>query len=217
MPALSLGASGPELGASGAAGLLGAAPGALGLGSAGMSAGLGRGEVLAGLGRAGSIGGLSVPPSWAGAAPASSRAAMALPEPTLVGLPQAEVDGFGPGYGGMLPGSLMAAAAGGGGAAGGGWAGTRAGAAAQSGGGARTGYGARPTVIPQVAREAGLHEGTRGQATWPDQRAQVGEDTLSENVRGEINDLRKQIAELAMERDVLMRSLAIWARGTTGQ
>jgi PPE-repeat protein len=216
LPALALGSYGPELGASGAAGLL-STPGALGLGSAGMSASLGRGEVLAGLGRAGSIGGLSVPPSWAGAAPASSRAAMALPEPTLVGLPQAEVDGLGPGFGGMLPGSLMAAAAGGGGAAGGGWAATRAGASAQSGGGARTRYGAPPTVIPQVAREASLHEGTHGQATWPDQRAQVGEGTLSENVRAEINDLRKQIAELAMERDVLMRSLAIWARGATGQ
>jgi PPE-repeat protein len=223
LPALALGSYGPELGASGAAGLL-STPGALGLGSAGMSASLGRGDVLAGLGRAGSIGGLSVPPSWAGAAPASSRAAMALPEPTLVGLPQAEVDGLGPGFGGMLPGSLMAAAAGGGGAAGGGWAGTRAGAsaqrtggAAQPGGGTRTQYGPPPTVIPQVAREAGLHEGTHVSGVWPGQSAQRGEGTLSENVRAEINDLRKQIAELAMERDVLMRSLAIWARGSTGQ
>jgi hypothetical protein len=33
-------------------------------------------------------------------------------------------------------------------------------------------------------------------------------------VRDEINDLRKQLTDLAMERDVLMRSLALWARGS---
>ena len=209
LPATFPGWSGVGLGA---AGLLGAGtPGAAGLVTAGTSTSLGPTGVLAGLGRSGSIGGLSVPPTWAGAAPAITRAT--LPEPTLVSLPEAELDGLGPGWAGMLPGSFMAAAAGGGGAAGGGWAGTRAGAATQSGDGTRTRYGSRPTVLPQVAGEAGLPEGTRGQARWPDQRAQVGEGTLSENVRAEINDLRKQIAELAVERDVLMRSLALWARG----
>lgn len=208
LPISSLGWSGAELGASGVASLLAGAPGALSLGGVGMSAGLGR---------AASIGGLSVPPTWAGTAPALTRATMALPEPALVGLPQAEVDALGPGYGGMLPGSLMAAAAGGGGAAGGGWAGTRAGAATQSRGAMRTPYGPRPTVIPQAAREASVHAGTHGPAMWPDQRPQVSEGTLGESVRGEINDLRKQLAELAMERDALMRSLAFWARGATGQ
>ncbi len=163
---------------------------------------------------------------------------MALPAPTLVGLPEAELDGLGPGSGGMLPGSLMAAAAGGGGAAGGGWAATRGsgaaqrssgaaqrssgaaqpgGGAAQPGGGTSTRYGPPPTVIPQVAREAGLHQGTHGQATWPDQPAQGGEGPLSQNLRDEINDLRKQIAELAMERDLLMRYMALWARESMGQ
>jgi hypothetical protein len=37
------------------------------------------------------------------------------------------------------------------------------------------------------------------------------------DLRGEINDLRKQIADLAMERDVLMRSLALWARESIEQ
>ena len=174
--------------------------------------------MLAGLGRAGSIGGLSVPQSWAVAAPAIARSATALPAPTLVGLSQAEFDGLGTGYGGMLPGSLMAAAAGGGGAAGGGWAATRGAGAAQRGAGAaqpsgatRTRYGTPPTVIPQVAREAGLHEGTHGQPMW-DRRAQDGEGPSGANLRDEINDLRKQIADLAMERDLLMRSAALWAR-----
>ena len=209
----------PGLGASAVAGLAGdEVPGALGLGGAGMSAGLGGTGVLAGLGRAGSIGGLSVPQSWAVAAPAIARSATALPAPTLVGLSQAEFDGLGTGYGGMLPGSLMAAAAGGGGAAGGGWAATRGAGAAQRGAGAaqpsgatRTRYGTPPTVIPQVAREAGLHEGTQGQPMW-DRRAQGGEGPSGENLRDEINDLRKQIADLAMERDLLMRSAALWAR-----
>jgi hypothetical protein len=40
---------------------------------------------------------------------------------------------------------------------------------------------------------------------------------LSENLAAEINDLRKQIAELAMERDVLMRSAALWARESLGR
>jgi hypothetical protein len=47
------------------------------------------------------------------------------------------------------------------------------------------------------------HQGTPGQATWPDQRAKAGEGPPGQNLRGEINDLRKRIAELAMERDVL--------------
>jgi PPE-repeat protein len=229
LPATSLGWYGPGLGAAGAAGLMGGgAAGASSLVNAEMPAGLGRSEALAGLGRATSIGGLSVPPTWAVAAPAIGRAAAALPAPTLLGLSETGADGLGPGYGGMLPGSLMAAAAGGGGAAGGGWAATRGGGGAQRdsktappsgpaqpGGGTPTRYGPPPTVIPQVAREAGLHQSTPGQAVRPDPPAQVGDGLLSPNIRDEINDLRRQIAELAMERDVLMRSLALWAREPT--
>jgi len=92
---------------------------------------LSRPDVSAALGRGGSISGRSVPQSWACAAPAMSRSATALPQSLLVGLPEAELDGLGPGYGGTLPGSLTAAAAGGGGAAGGGWAATRGSGATQ--------------------------------------------------------------------------------------
>jgi PPE-repeat protein len=220
-PLSALGVYGPVAGASGAAALAGdGAPLAPSLGSAG----LGRGEVLAGLGRAGSVGGLSVPQAWAGATPAITRVAMAIPQPSLVSVPEAEVDGLGPAYGGILPASLMAAAAGGGGAAGSGWAATRGAATAQRGAGAgqsgsatRARYAPPPSVIPQAARAARPHEGTPGQATWPDQRAQGGEVPVSETLRDEINDLRKQIAELAVERDVLMRSLALWARGSIGE
>jgi hypothetical protein len=112
----------------------------------------------------------------------------------------------------------MAAAAGGGGAAGGGWAATRgsgvaqrSGRAAQPGGETLT-PGPPRTVIPQVARAAVLRDGTHGDATWPDPRAQGSEGSLSEGVCDEINALRRQVAELAMEREVLMRAAAIWAR-----
>ncbi|WP_231986612.1 hypothetical protein [Mycobacterium sp. 852002-40037_SCH5390672] len=38
------------------------------------------------------------------------------------------------------------------------------------------------------------------------------EGPLGHSVREELNSLRKQIADLAMERDVLMRSAAMWAQ-----
>jgi PPE-repeat protein len=206
LPPTILGAAAPALGAAGAAALMGdTTPIASGVSSPG---------VLAGLGRAGSVSGLSVPQTWGEAVPEMSRAATAIPAPALVGFPEAEVDPLGPGVGGILPGSLMAAAAGGGGAAGGGFAATRgAGAAqrnggaappggpAQTDGGARARYRPPPAVVPQTAGQASrLGQGDQGWST--------------ESLRDEINDLRKQISDLAMERDVLMRSLALWARGS---
>lgn len=205
----SVGAVSPLAGAASAtAGLVSAdAPAVPGLGGLGMPVGSGRTPVLAGTGRAGSISGLSVPQSWAEAAP-EIKAVTALPEPALVGFPEAGPEGPGSGFGGMLSGSLMAAAAGGGGAAGGGYAATRGGAqrgsgTAQPGGTARTRYVPPPAVIPKAARA--LDQGANG------------EDSLGETLRGEIDDLRKQIAELAMEREVLMRSMALWARESSRQ
>ena len=57
--------------------------------------------------------------------------------------------------------------------------------------------------IAQVARELGLHEGTLGRRVNLDRRAREGEGPLSESERDELNRLRKENAELAMERDVL--------------
>jgi hypothetical protein len=180
----------------------------------------GRAGVLAGLARAGSVGGLSVPQAWGGVTGEMPRAAMAIPAPTLVGFPEAEVDPLGAG-GGILPGSLMAAAAGGGGAAGGGYAATRGAGSAQRNGTALPGGTAPPdetkraryrppaSVIPQAAREADVGGRLPGQASMRDQG---GEAWSTETLRDEINDLRKQLTDLAMERDVLMRSLALWAR-----
>lgn len=212
LPPTILGAAAPALGAAGAAaGLLSdTAPAASGLG---MSGG-----VLASAGRALPVGALSVPPAWAEAAPVLASSVRALPEAALAGLPEAAIDGFGPGAGALLPGSLMAAAAGGGGAAGGGFAATRAGATSQRGATVAPGtparYGASPAVIPQVTRAGGPPDGLPGPAMPTGQRASAGDGMTAKTLRDEINDLRKQISDLALERDVLMRSLALWARGS---
>jgi hypothetical protein len=219
LPATVLGTAAPALGAAGAAAGLISDTAPAGIGTA--SGALGRTGVLAGLGRSLPVGGLSVPPAWAGAAPVLASATRALPEAALAGLPEAAIDGFGPGAGGFLPGSLMAAAAGGGGAAGGGWAATRGGAASQRGAtaapdrGTPARYGAPPAMIPQVARATGPAEGLYSQAMLTGQSAPAGGGMAGDYLREEINDLRKQISDLALERDVLMRSLALWARGTT--
>src|SRR6478672_5978972 len=64
--------------------------------------------------------------------------------------------------------------------------------------------------IARVARELGVHEGTLGRWVNLDRRAREGEGPLSESERDELNRLRKENAELAMERDVLKRSAALW-------
>jgi transposase len=66
--------------------------------------------------------------------------------------------------------------------------------------------------IAQVARELGLHEGTLGRWVNQDRRAREGEGPLSENERDELNRLRRENAELVMERDVLKRSAALWVK-----
>jgi transposase len=67
--------------------------------------------------------------------------------------------------------------------------------------------------IAQVPRELGVHEGTLGRWVNADRRARRGEGTLSESERDELNRLRRENAELAMEHDVLKRSAALWLSG----
>lgn len=66
--------------------------------------------------------------------------------------------------------------------------------------------------IAQVARELGGNEGTLGRWVNLDRRSREGEGALSESERAELNRLRKENAELAMERDVLKRSAALWVK-----
>jgi PPE-repeat protein len=136
----------------------------------------GGGGVSAGLGGAATVGSLSVPQSWATASPAIRLAATALPAAGLDGVPQVGAAGLG-GFGGLpMMGGVVNA--------------PRNGAA-----------GPRPEsrvkVIPQLAREPGVNEGTPGR--WAN--APRGDAALSE--REELNGLRQAIAELAKEHEVL--------------
>jgi transposase len=67
--------------------------------------------------------------------------------------------------------------------------------------------------IAQVARDLGVNEGTLG--NWVSQAkaaAGRGNGGLSESEREELARLRRENAELAMERDVLKRSVVLWVK-----
>ena len=66
--------------------------------------------------------------------------------------------------------------------------------------------------IAQVARVLGVHEGTLGRWVNRDRRHREGDGALTESEREELNRLRRENAELAMERDVLKRSAALWVK-----
>ena len=72
--------------------------------------------------------------------------------------------------------------------------------------------------IAQVARELGVNEGTLG--NWCAlERRRIGEPggALREDERAELVRLRRENAELAMQRDVLKRSVALWVQEAMGR
>jgi transposase len=69
--------------------------------------------------------------------------------------------------------------------------------------------------IAQVARALGVHEGTLGRWVNQDRRHRERDGALTESEREELNRLRRENAELAMERDVLKRSAALWVLSRT--
>ncbi|HZE16986.1 MAG TPA: transposase [Mycobacterium sp.] len=73
--------------------------------------------------------------------------------------------------------------------------------------------------VAQVARELGINEGTLGRWCAQDRRRRGGggDGELSESERQELTRLRKENAELVMQRDVLKRSVALWVREAMGQ
>ena len=72
--------------------------------------------------------------------------------------------------------------------------------------------------IAQVARELGINEGTLGNWCAKDRRFRDGADgALGEDERAELVRLRLENAELAMQRDVLKRSVALWVNEAMGR
>jgi transposase len=68
--------------------------------------------------------------------------------------------------------------------------------------------------IARVARELGVNEGTLGNWVTLDRRRRESGDggEVSESERAELTRLRREVAELRMERDVLKRSVALWVK-----
>jgi transposase len=72
--------------------------------------------------------------------------------------------------------------------------------------------------IAQVARELGVNEGTLGNWCAKARRARDGGGgPVSEDERAELTRLRKENAELRMQRDVLKRSVALWVGEAMGR
>ncbi len=72
--------------------------------------------------------------------------------------------------------------------------------------------------IAEVARDLGINEGTLGNWCAKDRRSRESAGgALSEDERAELVRLRRENAELAMQRDVLKRSVALWVNEAMGR
>jgi PPE-repeat protein len=164
-------------------------PGATAVGPA--SAGLSDAGVSAGLGRATPVGQLSVPQSWA-SSPAVRLAATEFPSAGLNGVPQAGpmAPGF---YGGVPPMGPVASVVN-----------------APRGDQGRLRAGTRHKVIPAAA-SSGMHDDPAGR--WVEPVAAVDDGAISE--REELNQLRKAIADVTRQRDVLKRTASTLIKEAT--
>ena len=73
-------------------------------------------------------------------------------------------------------------------------------------------------LIAQVARDLGINEGTLGNWCAVERRRRDGAGgALTEDERAELVRLRRENAELAMQRDVLKRSVALWVTEAMGR
>jgi transposase len=71
--------------------------------------------------------------------------------------------------------------------------------------------------IAQIAKDLGINPGTLANWVALDREAKDGNGRLSEDERIELARLRRENAELAMERDVLKRSVALWVKDAMGR
>lgn len=66
--------------------------------------------------------------------------------------------------------------------------------------------------IAVVARDLGVNPGTLGNWVDKDRAARGESDVVSVDERAELKQLRSEVAELRMERDVLKRSVVLWVK-----
>jgi len=72
--------------------------------------------------------------------------------------------------------------------------------------------------IAEVARELGINEGTLGNWVGKERSRLNGSgEPLNQDERAELAALRKENAELRMQRDVLKRSVALWVTDAMGR
>jgi len=71
--------------------------------------------------------------------------------------------------------------------------------------------------IAQVARDLGVNVGTLANWMARDRRDRAGDGALTEDERTELVRLRRENAELVMERDVLKCPVALWVKDAMGR